>query len=128
MKYLLDTHTLLWAIAEPEKLSKKVLRIVENLDNEIFASVANIWEICIKYSIGKLEFKKDPKEFIRNEILEADFQILDIKLNHIFPLTGLPYHHKDPFDRLLISQAQTENTPILSKDPLLKKYKVEVIW
>lgn len=128
MKFLLDTHTFLWAIGEPGKLSKKVLEIIENSENEIFTSVVNTWEICIKYSIGKLEIKKDPEKFIREEIQEANFQILEIKLNHLFPLTKLPDFHKDPFDRLLISQSQTENIPILTNDPLIKKYKVKTIW
>lgn len=128
MKYLLDTHTFLWAIGEPENLSKKVLEIIENTDNEIFTSVVNTWEICIKYSIGKLNLKKDPEKFILDEINEAGFQILDIKLNHLFPLTRLPDFHKDPFDRLLIAQSQIEGLPILSNDPLIKKYKTKVIW
>ncbi len=128
MKYLLDTHTFLWAIGETEKLSKKVLEIIENTDNEIFTSVVNTWEICIKYSIGKLDLKKDPEKFILDEIREANFQILDIKLSHLFPLTRLPNFHKDPFDRILIAQSQTENIPILSNDPLIKKYKVKAIW
>ena len=128
MKYLLDTHTFLWAIGEPDKLSKKVFEILENTDNEIFTSVVNTWEICIKYSIGKLDLKKDPEKFILEEIQEANFQILNIKLNHLFPLTRFPDFHKDPFDRLLIAQSQTEGMPILSNDPLIKKYKVKVIW
>lgn len=128
MKYILDTHTFLWAISEPDKLSEKIVDILENSENEIYTSIVNVWEICIKYSIGKLELKKEPEKFLINEIIDANFKILEIKISHIFKMTHLPEIHKDPFDRLLIAQSLDENIPLLTNDPIIKKYKSKIIW
>lgn len=90
--------------------------------------MVNVWEICIKYSIGKLKLLKKPEEFLSEEIYNANFKILEIKMNHIFKISNLEEIHRDPFDRLLIAQSKTEKFPLITNDPLIRKYEVQTIW
>jgi len=128
MKFLLDTHCFLWAISNSSLLSKKVINYLENQENEIFLSSASVWEIFIKFKLGKLDLKKDPENLILEEMQLGSYKSLEIKMNHIFPMSKLPQLHKDPFDRILICQAISEGLAILTNDPLIKKYKVKTIW
>lgn len=128
MRFLLDTHCFLWAISNSNLLSKKAVKLIENQENEIFLSSASVWEIFIKYSIGKLYLKKDPEKLILEEMQIGNYKSLEVKMNHIFPINKLPKIHKDPFDRILISQAISEDLIIITNDPLIKKYKVKTAW
>ena len=128
MKFLLDTHCFLWAISNSSLLPKKVINYLENQENEIFLSSASVWEIFIKFKLGKLDLKKDPENLILEEMQIGNYKSLEIKMNHIFPMSKLSQYHKDPFDRILICQAISEGLTILTNDPLIKKYKVKTVW
>lgn len=123
---LIDTQSFIWFAENDPKLSASARDIMEDKGNNLFISIASLWEIVIKSSLGKLELKKDIPDVI-NSVSQSGFYILPIKPPHLITLLGLPYHHKDPFDRLIISQAITENTPIVSSDENFDAYKVVVI-
>ncbi|PKA23064.1 type II toxin-antitoxin system VapC family toxin [Leptospira levettii] len=128
MKFLLDTHTYLWILFEPENLSKKVLKLVENPENALYLSVASIWEMIIKFKIGKLNLQNSPEKIISESLVAIDCNVLEITMAHTFGLLNLPDLHKDPFDRILVCQSNLEKMPILTKDSLITQYKVNVIW
>jgi len=117
MRILLDTHLLLWALASPSKLTKTARRMIET--EEVFASVASIWEIAIKASLGKLV--ADPSEILA-AVEPAGFALLSIRGEHAAQVAQLPMHHRDPFDRLLVSQARIEPMRLLSNDEQLLAY------
>ena len=127
MRLLLDSHTFLWWNNEPEKLSPKVLEMCKNAEHTLYISVASIWEIQIKFQLGKMRLHKPLAEIIRQE-QENGIEILPIEPAHIFALDSLPNHHKDPFDRLLVAQAIVEEAVLLSADPLIQQYPVKVEW
>jgi PIN domain nuclease of toxin-antitoxin system len=120
MKFLLDTHILLWWYLDPSKLKKEAEQILTNSNSEIYISDAIIWEMLIKSAVDKL---KIPKGFF--EEAERDFEILPIKRKHIFKTTELELIHRDPFDRLLIAQALVEDMKIITRDREILKYKIE---
>lgn len=129
MKYLLDTVTLLWWIFDQaEKLSSTAIQLLQDPKNAFVLSTVSSWEIAIKYSLGKLEFKRDPEECLPDILTQLGFEILPVSLQHTLAMTHLPWHHRDPFDRLLACQANFENLPILTPDPIFKKYKVKTVW
>lgn len=124
--YLLDTHTLLWALTDKSKLSEKVQKIIEPAQN-LYVSIASFWEIAIKQNIGKLDLKISPAELM--EQAEKQYvQIVNITGSHLNQLSSLEKIHNDPFDRLLICQAKAEGFKILTKDEIIPRYDVEVIW
>lgn len=122
MKFLLDTHILLWWYLEPAKLKKEASQIITNSSSEIYISDAIIWEMVIKASVDKL---KIPKGFF--EEAEKDFEMLPIKRKHIFTSGELELIHRDPFDRLLIAQATIENMTIITRDREILKYEIKTI-
>lgn len=124
--YLLDTHALLWYLRNSPELSKKALKII-NTEDEIFVSVASLWEIAIKNSIGKLDLEFSIEE-IENLCNEKDIMILQINGKHLDKIKLLPKIHSDPFDRLIIAQAQTEELTILTTDSKIPKYPVKTQW
>lgn len=128
MNYLLDTHTFLWFLDGNVNLSKKARSAVENSSNNNFVSIASMWEIAIKISVGKL--KLDVKvEDLNTEILKNNFEIFPLDFEHIIELSRLEENHKDPFDRLIISQAIFEKLTIISKDSNFSLYKgVKLYW
>ena len=126
MKYLLDTHILIWAFSDTENLSKKVRKILDT-EKEIFASIACLWEIGIKKSIGKLNVPFTVKQ-LEEQCLAQNIKILPIQSECIDRLSKLPNIHNDPFDRMIISQAQSENLAIITKDSKIKQYDVKVVW
>lgn len=128
MRFLLDTHTFLWAISDSGLLSKRAKSVLENLENECFLSTASVWEIVIKHSIGKLKLKRSPEKLIIEEMQLGNYQSLAIQMNHVFSMEKIPQFHKDPFDRILIGQALAEGLQIITNDPLIKKYKVKTLW
>jgi len=128
MKILLDTHTFLWWITDDPKLSDRARGIMGDGGNELFLSAATGWEIAIKAQIGRLKLPEEPIAFIVDQMRINAIQSLPIQMNHALHVSTLPQHHRDPFDRLLIAQAQLEELPVLSSDRQLAHYKVEVIW
>ena len=127
MKLLLDSHTFLWWNNEPDKLSSRILEMCKDPKNTLFVSVASIWEIQIKFQLGKLHIHKPLAEIIRQE-QENGVEILGIEPDHIYALESLPAHHKDPFDRLLVAQAIVEEAVLVSADPLVKQYSIKTEW
>lgn len=127
MSYLIDTQILIWLFISPQKLPPKVLKILKNIENDIFVSNVSIWEIAIKTSIGKLNLPFELKNIVQ-EISEMSVLILDITSEHLIKVADLPFHHKDPFDRLLISQSLVENIPLISADDNFKQYDINLIW
>jgi len=131
LRYLLDTHVFLWALAKPENLSKTAIDLIENPENILFLSSASIWEISIKQTIGKLKIldkSLDLKTFVEKAIEDLNLLKLSIQFEHIYTLHNIPYHHKDPFDRILIAQSVAENLILITDDKIIKKYKVRTIW
>jgi PIN domain nuclease of toxin-antitoxin system len=127
VKILLDTHIWLWMIAEPEKLSKSALRHINRDAEELLLSAASSWEISIKWALGKLPLPSAPSEFVPEHLAATKTYPLAIQHSHALRVAILPLHHSDPFDRLLIAQAQIERLPILTSDPHFKAYDVELI-
>ncbi len=128
MKLLLDTHVFIWSVLEPEKLSSQIVMLISSDDNDLFLSTASIWEMQIKIGIGKLHFDNLLSEIVAQQREINELKILPIKLKHIWQLNNLPLHHKDPFDRMIISQAITENLPILTIDNIFNQYPINTIW
>ena len=129
MKCLLDTVVFLWVIFdEREKLSRKVLSILNDGSVELYLSAVSVWEIAIKYSLGRLSLKKDPTHWLPEVILKMGLNPLSMSQRHALAVGKLPFHHKDPFDRLLICQARLEEWPVITPDAIFKKYRVPVIW
>ena len=124
MKLLLDTHILIWALSAQERLSEHVRSAIEDGGNDVLVSMASLWEIAIKQRLGKL--KVDLSEMLA-EVHQADFRLLGIAAEHLVALTTLPLHHRDPFDRLLIAQAITEDATLVSSDRAIRRYPVRVM-
>ena len=127
MKYLLDTHTLIWLLNGNDNIPAKLIELIEAPKTEIFVSIISFWEIAIKKSLGKLDIV-DSTEKILKETESAGIKILEIKPKHILYVESLEFHHKDPFDRILISTTITEKMKIISIDEVFDKYKVKRIW
>jgi PIN domain nuclease of toxin-antitoxin system len=128
MRVLLDTHTFLWGIAEPTKLSATAYKIMEDGDNEIMVSAASAWEIAIKARLGKLRLPARPELFVSEQLLKHYFTSLPISFSHALHVFSLPALHRDPFDRLLVSQSILEQLPIVTKDKNINQYRVKTIW
>lgn len=128
MQYLLDTHALLWIVSDDARLSKKVKSIYLNPENEIFVSIASLWEITVKLSRNRLEIKTSLEDFVQNDVIGNDIAIMPIRLSHLYTLRDLPFYHSDPFDRLIISQSKEEKIPVLGIDKIFDKYKIKRVW
>lgn len=127
MKYLIDTHTLIWFVENDSKLPPATSSIISNLQNSIFVSMASLWEISIKTSIGKLKLNQ-PVQSIFNCLPLQSIEVLPINQDHILEILSLSFHHRDPFDRLIIAQALAEGIPVVSSDQLFDRYGVDRIW
>jgi PIN domain nuclease of toxin-antitoxin system len=128
MNTLLDTHTFLWWANEPERLSARVRALLENPKMTLLLSVVSLWEIQIKAQSGKLTLTIPLKTLVETQQRTNQIQVLPVTLAHILALDDLPLHHKDPFDRLLIAQANVENAVLASVDAVFGQYPVNVIW
>jgi PIN domain nuclease of toxin-antitoxin system len=128
MKLLLDTHTFIWWDSSPQKLSPKAFAFCQNPENTLLLSMVSIWEIQIKLQLGKLSLNLPLPELIESQQQTNNIELLPINLTHILTLDSLPYHHKDPFDRLLISQAIVEDAVLVSGDSILANYPVKIEW
>lgn len=127
MNILLDTNAFIWFSEDDEKLSNKGRVIIEEENNVIFVSVATFWEIAIKKSIGKLEMTLSIDELYK-KALDNGFEILPILFEHIQQIETLPYYHKDPFDRIIISQSMVEDMTVVTSDDVFSNYKVKRVW
>jgi PIN domain nuclease of toxin-antitoxin system len=127
MELLIDTHILIWFIIDDKRLPLKTRQIIENIENDCFISIASYWKIAIKHSLGRL-YLNSGLENIFQIIEETGFEILPITVNQILNNARLEFHHKDPFDRIIIAQAISENLSIITKDEQFKEYKVPLIW
>lgn len=128
MRLLLDTHGWLWMRAEPERLADSSRRLLRDPANELFLSAASAWEIAIKFAAGKLRLPQPPAAFIAQRLAEDQAVALPILHAHALRAGELPPHHRDPFDRLLIAQAQIEGLTVLTADREFGKYDVPVHW
>ena len=128
MRYLLDTHTLLWFLQGDKKLSDKARRLIDNPSNKKFLSIASLWEIAIKVSLGKLVLGKSFERLFPEQLYFNRIQILDITVDSLTKLTTLPFHHRDPFDRLIIAQALVEDLPIIGGDAAFNAYGIRREW
>lgn len=128
MKLLLDTHAFLWFLMGSANLSANARALIENPANENLISVASLWEMAIKVSFGKLILSAPFDELIPQQLNSNGIGLLSIRIDHLSLLTLLPFHHRDPFDRLLIAQAITEQMPVLSIDAAFDNYGVTRLW
>ena len=128
MRILLDTHAFLWWITGDQRLSQRSIECISDGSNELFFSVASGWEIAIKAGLGRIDIPDPLDRFVSEHLFRNHMDVLAIQLSHALHVVTLPKFHRDPFDRMLISQAQIEKLPILSSDKLLAAYDVEVIW
>ena len=127
MRILLDTHAWLWTVSAPERLSSHARSLVEGREHDVYLSAASAWEIAIKYSQGKLRLPDPPLKYVPSRLEQFGFVTLSIDQAHALHASALPLHHHDPFDRILIAQAQLEHLPILTSDPVFAAYDVRTI-
>jgi len=127
MKILVDTQIFLWLFGFVNRISPDVESLLKNPRNEIFLSAASVWEIAIKYASGKLQLPDAPEIFVPDRVNRSNFKRLEINYEHTLEAAKLPPIHKDPFDRLLIAQANIENFTLLSSDGIFSKYNVKLI-
>jgi PIN domain nuclease of toxin-antitoxin system len=128
MKLLLDTNVFIWLNDSPHRVREQVMTVIANPDNDLFLSLTSIWEMQIKIQLGKLELSDALPDILRTQQVDNNLQILTIDLSHIWALGNLPYHHRDPFDRLLIAQAQIEGMTLVSADRIFDLYEVDLLW
>ncbi|MBK8509359.1 MAG: type II toxin-antitoxin system VapC family toxin [Candidatus Competibacter sp.] len=128
MKYLLDTHSLIWYLSGDARLSDHAFHLMENEENELFVSIASLWEMAIKFSIGKLNLDRPFEELFPEQLASNSIELLGITIEHLKIVGGLPFHHRDPFDRLLIAQALIESLPIIGMDEAFDRYGIQREW
>lgn len=128
MKLLLDTHAFLWWNEANPRLSRRAHRLISDPDNRLYLSVVSAWEIVLKAAIGKLKLPSSAAVYIPARLAHYGIEALPLALNHVFAADNLPMHHCDPFDRMLVAQAQVERLPILTHDPQIRRYSTETVW
>lgn len=128
MRVLLDTSSFLWFISGNELLSPTARQLISDSDNQLFLSTASLWEIAIKVSVGKLTLTQPFAKLFPGQLLANDVVLLPISLDHAARIIDLPFHHRDPFDRMLIAQAMVEDLPLISPDSILARYPIKLIW
>ena len=124
MKFLLDTHALLWWLADDDQLGRQARERIEDPGNDVLVSMVSLWEIAVKARLGKLE--ADVKE-VTDAVRQEGFTLLDIGITHLLTLAGLPMHHRDPFDHMLIAQAIAEDATFMSEDRNVSRYPVRMV-
>jgi PIN domain nuclease of toxin-antitoxin system len=127
MRVLIDTHALLWYLQGDVNLSNLAMITIENKDNDVFVSIASLWEIAIKLGLGKLEIQR-PFENIEIDLDRLDIKILPIAFAELDIYRSLPLHHRDPFDRILIAQSISNSLTIITRDALFKPYLARLMW
>jgi len=128
MKVLLDTRAFLWWITDDPRLSPRAREIIADGANVLFLSAPSGWEIAIKAKLGRLRLPDEPERFILKQLESNAIEVLPVQMSNALHVYALPDHHRDPFDRLLIAQAQLEKLPILTADPQISRYEIETVW
>ena len=128
MKILIDTQIFLWALTAPNRLGKNARRLLKSGENQLYLSTASSWEICIKAALHKLPLPESPDIYISSRMASLNIVPLAIKHHHTFKVYQLPLHHRDPFDRILIAQAQAEKLHLMSADEQFQTYKIDLLW
>jgi len=128
VRLLLDTHVFIWWDDDYKRLPENVLAALLSADNTLYLSLASIWEMQIKIQLGKLRFDLPLAEKVRDQQQKNALQLLSITADHIYALEALPYHHRDPFDRLLIAQASQDGLQLITHDANIKKYSIKTFW
>ncbi|MGC8712368.1 MAG: type II toxin-antitoxin system VapC family toxin [Leptodesmis sp.] len=128
MKLLLDTQCWLWWFAQPDCLNEEAISHIADETNELWLSVASIWEMGIKVSIGKLPLPDPIDSYVPRRMAQLGTRPLEIKASHAIQIASLPLHHRDPFDRILISQAQLEKLTLVTADAIFHQYDVATLW
>ncbi len=128
MRVLLDTHAFLWWLLDDPRLSYTSRRVVTEPANEVLVSAATGYEITLKAGIGRLRLPDEAAHYVSSRLASEGFERLAIGLDHAIRAGGLPLHHRDPWDRILVAQSQLEDLPIVTADPLIGRYDVETIW
>lgn len=124
---LLDTQVWLWMQAEPDRLSDEARRRLEDARNPLLLSAASAWEIAIKYALGKLALPEAPESYVPDRMRRSGVTPLPVEHSHALRVASLPPHHRDPFDRLLVAQAEVERLPIMTTDPSFGRYGVDLV-
>jgi PIN domain nuclease of toxin-antitoxin system len=127
MNLLLDTHAYIWFSTNNRELSSTVKRLIEDSENSSYISIASLWEMSIKISLGKLSIDKDFK-YIIQDLTESGINLLPISFDHILMSSALPFHHRDPFDRIIVAQSLCEGMKLLSVDTIFDQYSSDRIW
>jgi PIN domain nuclease of toxin-antitoxin system len=128
VKYIVDTHVLLWFLFEPKKLSKKVDRLMSENLQAVAISTVSLWEIAIKAQIGKLKLGLSTDAFFRDFIQSREVDLLAVVAHDVSAYATLPLHHRDPFDRMLIAQAASRDAAIVTKDHHFAQYDIRCYW
>lgn len=128
MRLLLDTHAFLWWVNDSPQLSQAAREAIADAGNSVFFSVVSAWEMVIKSKLGKLGVPQSLSDFLTDQLQRNSFEILPVYLPHALQVADLPDYHRDPFDRLLIAQALIQNMRIVSGDPQIHRYPVDVVW
>ena len=127
MKLLLDTHVLLWAVSEPDRLTAAARDALEDGTNDIFVSVVTAWEIAIKQSLGKLELSKPAEQWLPEVLRRTGFELAEVGLAAALRVRNLPWHHRDPFDRLLVAHAAEDGCTVVTRDSVLDEYGIPIL-
>lgn len=128
MNLLLDTHAFLWFIAGDSALSQSARSVIEDEGNNLYLSVASLWEIAIKVSIDKLTLSEPFETLIPEQLAENGIELLDISVEHTALIASMPFHHRDPFDRLIAAQAKVERMTLVSVDEAFDAYGITRLW
>jgi PIN domain nuclease of toxin-antitoxin system len=128
VRLLLDTHAFLWWVEGTPALGRRARAAVSDPENEVLVSVASCWELAIKLSLGRLRLTRSLERFVPEQLTRNGFVLLGVDFRHVARVADLPFHHRDPFDRLLVAQALQDDLAIVSADRVLRKYGVTVVW
>lgn len=128
MRLLLDTHTWIWWESDPDRLNERCYEALADPENVLLLSAATSWEIGIKYALRKLDLPEAPALYIPKRLADSGITPLSVEHAHALRVADLPHHHRDPFDRLLVAQAQVEGVTVATADPRFLLYEVDILW
>jgi PIN domain nuclease of toxin-antitoxin system len=128
LRYLLDTGVWLWSVGEPSRISRKARDVLADVSQEMFLSAVTSWEVAIKAASGKLQLPEPPDLYVPRRMAAQGLRPLAVSHQHALAVFGLPAHHRDPFDRLLIAQGKVEELTVISADRMFERYPVQLLW